>query len=267
MNPLLTTGLDAQRGHTALSVNLNKVALLRNQRALGIPSVTRAATLALQAGAHGITVHPRPDQRHIRTPDVFDLAALMQDWPQAEFNIEGNPLHNLMDVVREVKHRGLPLHQCTFVPDAMDQATSDHGWQFPQDAAVLAPLIAEAQSQGVRVSLFMDPLPAAMQAVRALGAERVELYTESYAMAHGTPEHAAVLAGFTATADAALIEGLHLNAGHDLNRDNLTAFLRAVPGVQEVSIGHALIADALEWGLAETVRDYLRCIHRAQAST
>ena len=267
MNPLLTTGLDAHRGHTALSVNLNKVALLRNQRALGIPSVTRAATLGLQAGAHGITVHPRPDQRHIRTHDVFDLAALMQDWPQAEFNIEGNPLHNLMDVLREVKRRGLPLHQCTFVPDAMDQATSDHGWQLPQDAAVLAPLIAEAQSLGVRVSLFMDPVPQAMPAVRALGAERVELYTESYARAHATPDRAAVLSGFTATANAALTQGLQLNAGHDLNRDNLTDFLRAVPGVQEVSIGHALIADALELGLAETVRDYLRCIHRAYAAS
>ncbi len=265
MNPLLTTGLDAHRGYTALSVNLNKVALLRNQRGLGIPSVTRAATLALQAGAQGITVHPRPDQRHIRSHDVFDLAALLQDWPQAEYNIEGNPLHNLMDVIREVTRRGLPLHQCTFVPDAMDQATSDHGWRFPQDTAVLAPLIAEAQSLGVRVSLFMDPLPQAMRAVRALGAERVELYTESYARAHGTAKHATVLAGFTATADVALIEGLQLNAGHDLNRENLTAFLRAVPGVQEVSIGHALIADALELGLADTVREYLRCIHRANA--
>ncbi len=263
MNPLLTTGLDAHRGHIALSINLNKVALLRNQRTLGIPSVTRTATLALQAGAHGITVHPRPDQRHIRTHDVFDLAALMTDWPQAEFNIEGNPLHNLMDVLREVKRRGLPLHQCTFVPDSAEQATSDHGWQFPQDAAALAPLIAEAQALGARVSLFMDPAPAAMRAVRELSADRVELYTESYARAHGSAEHAAVLAGFIATADAALIEGLQLNAGHDLNRDNLTDFLRAVPGVQEVSIGHALIADALELGLTETVRDYLRCIHRA----
>ena len=261
MNPLLTTGLDAHRGHTALSVNLNKVALLRNQRALGIPSVTRAAALALQAGAHGITVHPRPDQRHIRTHDVFDLAALVQDWPQAEYNIEGNPLHNLMDVIREVKRRGLPLHQCTFVPDAMDQSTSDHGWQLPQDADALAPLIEEAQSLGVRVSLFMDPVPPAMRAVRELGAERVELYTESYARAHRTTAQAQVLAGFAATADAALIEGLQLNAGHDLNRNNLTDFLRAVPGVQEVSIGHALIADALELGLAETVRAYLRCIH------
>jgi pyridoxine 5-phosphate synthase len=263
MNPLLVTGLDAHRGHTALSVNLNKVALLRNQRSLGVPSVTHAATLALQAGAHGITVHPRPDERHIRAHDVFDLAALMQAWPQAEYNVEGNPLHNLMDFVRELRARGLPVHQCTFVPDSAEQSTSDHGWRFPDDAAVLAPLIDEAQALGVRVSLFMDPLPAAMHAARALRAERVELYTESYARAHGTPQCAEVLAQFTATANAALREGLQLNAGHDLNRDNLADFLRAVPGVQEVSIGHALLADALEFGLAETVRDYLRCIYRA----
>jgi len=259
MNPLLTTGLDPHRGITALSVNLNKVALLRNTRTLGIPSVTRAATIALEAGAQGITVHPRPDGRHIRTHDVHDLAALLQHWSQAEFNIEGNPFHNLMDLVRTVRPQ-----QCTFVPDAEDQATSDHGWQFPQDAQRLAPLVAEAKALGVRVSLFMDPTPSAMRAVRELGADRVELYTESYARAHGTPEQVTVLAGFTATANAARLEGLGLNAGHDLNRDNLTDFLRAVPGVQEVSIGHALIADALEIGLAETVRDYLRCIHRAQ---
>ena len=153
-----------------------------------------------------------------------------------------------------------------FVPDSVGQSTSDHGWQFPQDAAVLAPLIAEAHALGVRVSLFMDPLPDAMAAVRAVGADRVELYTESYARAHGTPDAARVLAGFVAAAQAALQEGLGINAGHDLNRDNLTDFLRAVPGVQEVSIGHALIADALELGLAETVRDYQRCIERAQGA-
>ena len=260
MNPLLTTGLDAHRGTTALSVNLNKVALLRNTRALGIPSVTRAATIVLEAGAQGITVHPRPDERHIRAQDVHELAALLKQWPHIEFNIEGNPLHNLMDFVRAVRP-----HQCTFVPDSVEQSTSDHGWQFPQDAQVLAPLIAEAKALGVRVSLFMDPLPQAMRAVRELGADRVELYTETYARAHGTPDQARVLAGFAATAQAALREGLGINAGHDLNRDNLTDFLRAVPGVQEVSIGHALIADALELGLSETVRDYLRCIHAASA--
>ncbi|HMC16507.1 MAG TPA: pyridoxine 5'-phosphate synthase [Albitalea sp.] len=256
MNPLQTTGLDAQRGHTALSVNLNKVALLRNTRSLGIPSVTRAATLALAAGAHGITVHPRPDARHIREHDVHDLADLLQQWPQAEYNIEGNPFHNLMDFVRAVRP-----HQCTFVPDEASQSTSDHGWVLPQDAERLAPLVAEARSLGVRVSLFMDPVPEAMQAVRELGADRVELYTETYARAHGKAEQATVLAGFVATAEAALQEGLGINAGHDLNRDNLRDFLVAVPGVQEVSIGHALIADALELGLAETVRDYLRCMH------
>ena len=146
MNPLLTTGLDPHRGATALSVNLNKVALLRNTRALGIPSVTRAATLVLEAGAQGITVHPRPDARHIRADDVHALVALLEAWPQIEFNIEGNPFHNLMDLVREVKPQ-----QCTFVPDSMDQATSDHGWQFPQDAERLAPLIAEAHALGVHI--------------------------------------------------------------------------------------------------------------------
>lgn len=260
MNPLLTTGLDAHRGMTSLSVNLNKVALLRNTRTLGIPSVPRAATLALEAGAQGITVHPRPDERHIRAQDVHELAELMTHWPQAEYNIEGNPFHNLMDFVRSVRP-----HQCTFVPDAVDQSTSDHGWSFPEDADRLAPLVAEARALGVRVSLFMDPVPEAMAAVRAAGADRVELYTERYARMHGMPQQLPVLASYTAAAEAARRAGLGVNAGHDLNRANLTDFLSAVPGVAEVSIGHALIADALELGLAETVRDYLRCIHRAYA--
>lgn len=258
MNPLVSTGTDSRHAVTALSVNLNRVALLRNSRPLNIPSVTRAATLVLEAGAQGITVHPRPDERHIRASDVHELAALLKAWPQAEFNIEGNPFHNLMPFVRELRPQ-----QCTFVPDAAEQATSDHGWQFPQDATKLAPLIAEAKALGVRISLFMDPLPQAMRAARELGADRVELYTETYARAHGTPQQAAVLAGFTSTAQAALREGLQVNAGHDLNRANLADFLRAVPGVQEVSIGHALIADAVELGLTETVREYLRCIQQA----
>lgn len=265
MNPLLTSGLDAHRGLTALSVNVNLVAQIRNRRPLSFPSVTGLSSTALEAGAHGITIHPRPDQRHIRTQDVFDLAELMTRWPQAEFNIEGNPLHNLMDLLRQLATLGRAPQQCTFVPDSESQATSDHGWRFPEDAAVLKPLIAEAQSRGVRVSLFMDPLPEMMAAVRDVGADRVELYTESYARAHGTPEHAAVLARFTATAVAALRVGLGVNAGHDLNRANLADFLRAVPGVQEVSIGHALIADTLELGMSETVRAYLRCIHAAAA--
>ncbi|HEY0201151.1 MAG TPA: pyridoxine 5'-phosphate synthase [Burkholderiaceae bacterium] len=253
----MNTALSSAR--TALSANLNKVALVRNTRHLGIPSVTRAATLCLQAGAAGITVHPRPDARHIRPDDVRELSALLrQDWPGREFNIEGNPFHNLMDFVRELRPQ-----QATFVPDSEGQFTSDHGWGFPADANRLAPLVAECQSLGVRVSLFMDPLPEQMAAARAVGAQRVELYTEPYAAAWGTPRQSEVLAAFAATARAAQAEGLGVNAGHDLNRDNLTDFLRAVPGVQEVSIGHALIADALELGYTETVRDYLRCIARA----
>jgi len=257
MNPLITTGLGP--GATALSVNLNKVALLRNQRDIGIPSVVRAATIVLEAGAQGITVHPRPDERHVRRHDVHDLAALLKrSWPQAEFNIEGNPFHNLMDFVRELRP-----HQVTFVPDSVEQSTSDHGWSLPADAERLRPLIDEACALGVRVSLFMDPLPEAMAHAAALGAERVELYTEAYARAHAAGRAAEQLPRYAAAAGAALRAGLQLNAGHDLNRDNLTDFLRAVPGVQEVSIGHALIADALELGLDATVRDYLRCIARA----
>lgn len=260
MNPLVAPEALRHDGRCALSVNVNKVALLRNTRHLGIPSVRRAAELCLQAGAQGITVHPRPDARHIRTEDVHELAALLKEWPQAEYNIEGNPTQNLMDFVRQVRP-----HQVTFVPDAEDQFTSDHGWNLPADAERLRPLIEECQALGVRVSLFMDPQPEAMAHVAALGADRIELYTETFASAFGTPREAEVLAGFTATAQAALALGLGINAGHDLNRPNLTAFLKAVPGVLEVSIGHALIADALELGYAETVRDYQRSIQRAYA--
>ncbi|MDZ4143302.1 MAG: pyridoxine 5'-phosphate synthase [Burkholderiales bacterium] len=243
---------------TALSVNLNKVALVRNTRHLGIPSLIRAATLCLDAGAHGITVHPRPDARHIRSEDVHVLHRLLKTRPGAEFNIEGNPFHNLMDFVRQIRP-----HQATFVPDSEGQFTSDHGWTFPDDAARLKPLIEEAHALGVRVSLFMDPLPEAMAAVKAVNADRIELYTESYASAWGTASKDAVLAQFAAAAQAALDAGLQVNAGHDLNRDNLTDFLRAVPGVAEVSIGHALISDALELGYAATVKDYLRCMGAA----
>jgi len=260
MNPLLTTGMPAQRG-TALSVNVNKVALLRNTRELGVPSVVRAATIALEAGAHGITVHPRPDERHIRAGDVAELKALLAQWPQAEYNIEGNPYQNLMGFIRDVRP-----HQATFVPDSEDQFTSDHGWDLDKDAERLRPLIAECHALGVRVSLFMDPVPGAMAQVRAVGADRIELYTETYASAHGTPRQAQVLAQFTRTAEAALALGLGINAGHDLSLANLTDFIRAVPGVDEVSIGHALIADALEFGLGDTVHRYLRAIVDAETA-
>ena len=241
--------------NTHLSVNVNKVALLRNTRHLGIPSVTRASTLCLQAGAHGITVHPRPDQRHIRDSDVHDLAALLKDWPDREYNIEGNPLHNLMPLVRLVRP-----HQVTFVPDGEGQFTSDHGWRFPQDAAVLKDLVAEAKDLGARVSLFMDADPQAMAGARDVGADRVELYTEPYAQAHGQAAFAQVLAQFKAAAVAAQAVGLEVNAGHDLNLFNLRDFVQTVPDVKEVSIGHALMADALEMGYNATIQAYLKCL-------
>lgn len=246
---------------TALSVNVNKVALLRNTRHLGIPSVTRAARICLEAGAQGITIHPRPDQRHIRAEDVYELQSLMKQWPQAEFNIEGNPTQNLMDFIRDTRP-----HQATFVPDSEDQFTSDHGWNFPHDAERLKPLIAECRQLGVRVSLFMDPVPAQMAAARAVGADRVELYTEPYAAAWGTADQEAQLQAYAAAARAALDAGLGINAGHDLSRDNLAAFVARVPGLLEVSIGHALIADALELGYAETVRAYQQCIDQGMAA-
>lgn len=261
MNPLIAPESHDRHARCALSVNVNKVALLRNTRHLGIPSVLRAATLCLEAGAQGITVHPRPDGRHIRAQDVAELSALMRQWPHAEFNIEGNPFDNLMGFVREFRP-----HQATFVPDTPGQFTSDHGWAVA-DLARVAPLVREACALGVRVSLFMDPNPEAMAEVAAIGAGRIELYTEPFAAAHGTPAQGEQLERYAAAARAALAQGLGINAGHDLNRANLTDFLRAVPGVQEVSIGHALIADALELGYTETVRDYQRCIQRAYATS
>ncbi len=241
--------------NTALSVNLNKVALVRNTRHLGIPSVVRAAELCLQAGAHGITVHPRPDARHIRASDVADLADLMRDWPDREFNIEGNPFHNLMDFVRSARPQ-----QVTFVPDGEGQFTSDHGWSFPADAPGLRPYVQAAQDGGARVSLFMDADASAMAGAKAVGADRVELYTEPYAQAHGSAEVAAVLTRFAQAAAAAQALGLGVNAGHDLNLHNLRDFVQSVKGVQEVSIGHALIADALEVGYRATIAAYLACL-------
>ena len=253
----MTPSMPTSSQRLALSVNVNKVALLRNSRHLGIPSVTRAAELCLQAGANGITIHPRPDERHIRASDVPELHALMQAWAEREFNIEGNPFHNLMDHVRAVRP-----HQVTFVPDSEGQFTSDHGWAFPQDAERLKPLIDECKALGVRVSLFMDPMPEQMAAARAVGADRVELYTEPYAAAFGTPEQGLQLQRYADAAVAATQAGLGLNAGHDLNRDNLPAFVAAVKGLQEVSIGHAFMADALEMGYAATVQAFLACLKK-----
>jgi pyridoxine 5-phosphate synthase len=245
---------------TALSVNLNKVALLRNTRSIGIPSVAHAARIALGAGAQGITVHPRPDGRHVRAQDVRELAAMLRDRPGTEFNIEGNPFHGLLEFVREVRPA-----QCTLVPDETGAFTSDHGWDLGSDGERLKPVIAELKALGVRVSLFMDPVAEAMTAAAGLGADRIELYTEPYARAFGTAQQEAALGRYVEAARAARRSGLGVNAGHDLSLRNLPDFLRSVPEVLEVSIGHALISDALELGLAEAVRRYLEAIRQGKA--
>jgi pyridoxine 5-phosphate synthase len=239
---------------TRLSVNLNKIATLRNTRTIGIPSVTHAARLCLDAGAHGITVHPRPDQRHIRPADVRELAELLKAYPKVEFNIEGNPFFEYMQYARQVHPT-----QCTLVPDSPEASTSDHGWDLARDAKRLRPVIDELKSLGCRVSVFMDPLPEWMDLAASLGVDRVELYTaryaEDFANQNPQPAHA-----FTAAARRAAEIGLGINAGHDLNLKNVRPFLQAVPNVLEVSIGHALISDALELGLPGAVQRYLSAI-------
>ncbi len=242
---------------TRLSVNLNKVALLRNSRTLGIPSVVRAGGIVLDAGARGLTVHPRPDERHIRPQDVFELAELVRSRPGIEYNIEGNPFENMLAYAHKVRP-----HQCTLVPDDPAQFTSDHGWDLARDGLRLKPVISELKSLGIRVSLFMDADGATIARAAETGADCVELYTEPYAKAYGTPDQARLLAQFAAAADAARKAGLLVNAGHDLNCANLAPFLAAVKSVAEVSIGHAFIADALEAGLAATTREYLAAIKR-----
>ncbi len=241
---------------TKLSVNVNKVATLRNTRTLEIPNIVRLSRIALQAGAHGITVHPRPDQRHIRPDDVLELAKLLEEFPDAEYNIEGNPFHGLL----EHCERARP-DQATLVPDAREAFTSNHGWNLVElDAAARAALarsVSELKALGARVSLFLDPVVDMMPIARELGADRVELYTEPYAAAAAAGRGAESIAAYGRPAAAARQVGLGVNAGHDLSLLNLQAFVRGTGPIDEVSIGHALIADALELGMAETVRRYL----------
>ena len=238
---------------TRLSVNLNKIALLRNSRNIGIPSVIQAAKLSIEAGAQGITVHPRPDQRHIRTLDVYELADFLGGYPKVEFNIEGNPFPEFMEIIKRVQPT-----QCTLVPDSPDAATSDHGWNLDEEKARLGPIIAQIRSLSIRVSLFMDAESNQWRNASELGADRVELYTQPYAEAFARNEYD-VFATFARAANNAQSAGLGVNAGHDLNLQNLAQFCR-IPGILEVSIGHALVADALEIGLANAVRAYLRVL-------
>ncbi len=245
---------------TKLSVNLNAVAQLRNRRDVGWPSVTGIARLVLDAGAAGITVHPRPDERHIRRTDVFELHEVLRDYPEAEFNIEGYPSDDFLALVEKVKP-----HQVTFVPDDPAQATSDHGWDIGGNEELLTTSITRMHALGIRVSLFIDEDPGVPALAAAVGADRVELYTGPYGATFRLPEGAMHLQALAATASAAKSAahnastggaGLGVNAGHDLTLENLPAFVAAVSGVDEVSIGHGITADALVLGFAEAVRRY-----------
>lgn len=240
---------------TAFSANLNKIALLRNTRDNGLPDVQRFARLCVAAGAVGITVHPRPDERHTRPSDVRELRRLTRELG-VEFNIEGYPTDEFLKLVLEVRPE-----QCTLVPDAPDQKTSDHGWDVAAQASLLERVVSPLRAAGIRVSIFMDPIAEAMRLIPATGAHRIELYTEPYATAFATNERGAQLVQYAAAARAAQQVGLGVNAGHDLNLDNLGPFLKAVPHIEEVSIGHALIADALELGMSVAVRRYVAICH------
>lgn len=247
---------------TALSVNVNKIAVLRNSRGGAEPDVVQAARACLDAGAHGITVHPRPDQRHIRPDDVLALAGLTRAYG-VELNVEGNPFApprggypGLLALCEQARPA-----QVTLVPDGDGQLTSDHGFDLARDAMRLGPLIGQLHALGARVSLFVDAGAAALELARDAGADRIELYTGPFAVAGGTGRGAT--AACAATARQAQALGLGVNAGHDLSQDNLGQFLAAVPQVLEVSIGHALVGEALYAGLDQTVRNYLQIIRSA----
>jgi len=237
-----------------LSVNVNAIAQLRNRRDLPWPSVTGMARVALDAGAHGITVHPRPDQRHVRFTDVGELRALLaRDYPGREFNVEGYPTDHFLELVEEARPE-----QVTLVPDDPAQSTSDHGWDFAAHGERLAPIITRLKRGGMQVSLFVDADPAVIDGAVASGCDGVELYTGPYGACHDDPmAAAAAVERLGETADAALERGLYVNAGHDLTVDNLPALVARIPALAEVSIGHAITADALVHGLAASVRRYL----------
>jgi len=238
---------------TKLSVNLNRIALLRNTRNIDLPNVVNAAKTVLAAGAYGITVHPRPDQRHIKYSDVYELSQMLT----VEFNIEGNPFTGrYMEVVLELRP-----DQATLVPDEPAATTSDHGWDLEKNKERLRPVIEKLRDAGIRVSLFMDADIDGIRPAKALAADRIELYTEPYASAYRTGQNLEeTLKQYAAAAKFAQDNGLGVNAGHDLNLKNLGKFCTTVKGILEVSIGHALIAEALDMGLYNTVKEYLKIL-------
>ena len=236
---------------TRLSVNINKIATLRNARGGKIPDVVEAAVACQRFGAQGITVHPRPDERHIRRQDVYDLKQIIS----TEFNIEGYPSEDFLQLVIAVK-----ADQVTLVPDQPGQITSDHGWNTRKHASFLKEVVAQLQEHCIRTSLFVDPDRDAVEGAALTGTNRIELYTEPYATLYPIDREKAV-APFVVAAETARQAGLGLNAGHDLSLENLQFLVSHIPWLQEVSIGHALIADALYFGLENTIRKYLDCLN------
>lgn len=244
--------MEIDRIQTRLSVNLNKVALIRNARGGNLPDLAKVARDCEAFGAEGITVHPRPDQRHVRMDDIPMLRKVVS----TEFNIEGNPTVAFLDLVCK-----FPPHQCTLVPDLPSALTSDGGWDTVAHHAFLKEVTSRLHEKGIRVSLFIDPDPRFVSGAKAIGADRVELYTGHYAQAfHSDPHHA--IERHRACAEEASRVGIGLNAGHDLNLENLAFYAAAMPNLAEVSIGHALISDALYYGLANTIRMYRRLLTR-----
>jgi pyridoxine 5-phosphate synthase len=252
--------ISGQSAMTKLSVNINKIALLRNSRGRNYPDVRAFAARCLELGAHGITLHPRPDQRHARYGDVEELQRLCAE-RGAELNVEGFPSAEFLTVVRRVRPA-----QCTLVPDAPGQVTTDHGWDFVREAELLRRAVGELTAAGIRVSLFADYDQPGIERAREIGADRVELYTEPYAVDFGSAREGAVLDGFRAAAMRAQRAGLGVNAGHDLNLENLARFL-AIPGILEVSIGHALVVECIGLGMETAIARYLRLVAGSETST
>lgn len=236
---------------TILSVNVNKIALLRNSRGSNNPDVLAFVRRLIGLGVKGITVHPRPDERHVTRQDVLDITDLLVDFPDVEFNIEGYPSEAFMALIEKVRPA-----QCTLVPDLPGQLTSDHGWDVQAHEALLATVLADLRAWNVRSSLFLDPEPDLVDHAAAVKADRIELYTEAYARAFGSPHEESVLDVYRRTARRATELGIGVNAGHDLSLANLTRFLE-IPAILEVSIGHALVVESLEWGVDRVVQRYL----------
>lgn len=242
---------------TALSVNLNKIALIRNSRKTEIPNIIEFATICIGAGAHGITIHPRPDQRHIRPSDAYELSDMLT----VEFNIEGNPFAEktnsypgFLHLVKEIKPT-----QCTLVPDSPNQLTSDHGWDLTKNTTELEKVIQTLQNLGIRVSLFLDPNIEQVKQAKQLGTDRIEFYTGPYAESFGTENERNLFKQYSQAILLAQELGIEVNAGHDLNLENLPSFLK-IPNIKEVSIGHALTVDALKIGLVNAIKEYLKLL-------